>query len=123
MKPLLFEMGEKKIVEVIAESTIVTTPQDALELLINLSHEHKTTKIILHEENITSNFFVLKTRLAGEILQKIVNYGMQLAIVGDFKNVESESLRAFIIESNRGNQVSFVDSVDTAKQMLFSRDL
>jgi len=48
------------------------------------------------------------------MLQKVVNYRLRLAIVGDFSKVESKSLKAFIAESNRSNTIVFVGSVDAA---------
>ena len=45
--------------------------------------------------------------VAGEVLQKFVNYKMRLAIVGDFSHYTSKPLRDFICESNKGSQVGF----------------
>lgn len=38
----------------------------------------------LNKEAVSDEFFALSTRLAGEILQKFVNYGIRLAVYGDF---------------------------------------
>lgn len=73
-KTIVHEQTDTKIVEVFADSVIVTSPQDALDLLMNVSYEHNATKIILRQRNITPDFFVLKTHIAGEVLQKVVNY-------------------------------------------------
>ena len=121
MQILIHEQAGRRIAEVTADSAIVRTPNDALEILMNLSYEHQATKVLLHQKNIAPEFFDLKTRLAGEILQKVVNYRMQVAIVGDFSGVTSESLRAFIVECNRGRDVFFVESVEEAKKALFER--
>lgn len=55
-------------------------------------------------------FFDLKTRLAGELLQKFVNYGFVVAIVGDVADAvaASKPLADFVRESNRGRHVWFV---------------
>lgn len=71
-------------------------------------------KIILHEENIVPEFFDLKTKLAGEVLQKFVQYRMPLAVVGDFSKYTSKSLRDFIYECNQGRQVNFVQELSRA---------
>ncbi|MDD4645730.1 MAG: DUF4180 domain-containing protein [Bacteroidales bacterium] len=44
---------------------------------------HGFDRMIIHEKNITPEFFDLKNRMAGEILQKFSNYRIRLAIVGD----------------------------------------
>ena len=76
-------------------------------------------RIIIDRKNIAPDFFDLSTRLAGEILQKFVTYQVKLAIIGDFSDA-SESLKTFIYESNRGNQIFFVPDIETAKTKLFS---
>jgi len=55
-------------------------------------------------------FLTLSTRLAGEVIQKFVNYGFQVAFVGDISGAvaASDSLRDFVRESNRGRHVWFV---------------
>lgn len=123
MTTVIHEQDGRQIAEVEAGSTIIRSPQDALDLLMTLSFEHGVSKVVVHQSSLVPEFFDLKTRLAGEILQKVVNYRMQLAIVGAFEHVESESLRAFIIECNRGRQVFFVESVEAAKRVLFGKEL
>lgn len=41
-----------------------------------------------------------------------------MAIVGDFSSYTSKPLKAFIIESNRGNNVFFVETKDEAIEKL-----
>ena len=64
------------------------------------------------------DFFDLKTRFAGEILQKFSNYDVKLAIVGDFSKYSSKSLRDFIYESNKGKLIFFADNLNTALMKL-----
>ena len=65
-------------------------------------------KIIIHEKNITPEFFDLRTKIAGEILQKFAQYQMPLIIVGDFSKYKSKSLNDFIFESNKSQQINFI---------------
>ena len=55
-------------------------------------------------------FLTLNTRIAGEVIQKFVNYGFQVVFVGDVSEAvaASDALRDFIRESNRGRHVWFV---------------
>ena len=55
-------------------------------------------------------FLDLKTRLAGELLQKFVNYQRQVVILGDLAEAvaASDALRDFVRESNGGRSVWFV---------------
>ena len=67
--------------------------------------------VIMNEQHFNQGFFDLRTGMAGEILQKYVNYKMKLAIIGDFEKYQSDSLNAFIVECNRGNSVFFVAQI------------
>ncbi len=65
-------------------------------------------------------FFTLSSGLAGEIVQKFVNYQQRLAVVGDISDQleQSSALRDFVRESNRGRHVWFVaDEADLARRL------
>jgi hypothetical protein len=119
---MVHESDGKKVTEVLGDDILIRTPNDALQIMMDIAATG-SRKIILHQANITPDFFDLKTRLAGEILQKFVNYLIQVAIVGNFTDVKSESLRAFIIESNRGKQICFANDFATAYSFLMTRDI
>jgi len=95
----------------------VTGPQDLLDAMATAGYLGARA-MAAYAESLGETFFDLKTRIAGEMLQKFSNYRMQLAIIGDFSNVQSRSLRDFIRESNSGNTVCFVDSLDEALSRL-----
>jgi hypothetical protein len=66
--------------------------------------------VVIPLSRLAPAFLDLKTRLAGEVLQKFVNYRRQVAILGDVSEAVagSEALRDFVRESNRGRTVWFV---------------
>ena len=92
----------------------LASAQDFLQVIMNSSAE----RFILHQRDIDERFFDLRSGLAGEMLQKIVNYRLRLAIVGNFSIYESKSLKAFIHESNRSNTIAFVDTIEDALKKL-----
>ena len=108
-------VNEIKIAEIISDEIILTNTEDGLELLGNLYYQG-FDKIILHEKNIIPEFFNLKTKIAGDILQKFTQYQMPLTIVGDFSKYTSKSLVDFIYESNKGRQIIFLKSTSEAKK-------
>jgi len=117
MKIETHHLGQTKIAEIVSDNIIINSIEDGLELLGNLYYQD-FDKIIIHEKNITSDFFDLKTGIAGEILQKFSNYRIKLAIVGDFSKFAGKSLQDFINESNKMGQIQFVDSVSEALNKL-----
>ena len=94
-------------IEFITDKVILRSTEDGLDLLGNLYYQG-FDKIIIHEKNITPEFFDLRTKIAGEILQKFAQYQMPLIIVGDFSKYKSKSLNDFIFESNKSQQINFI---------------
>ena len=113
----LHQTGNKKIAEIQASGTVIHSTEDAMNLMGDLYYQGYDG-LILHEEQITSAFFDLKTKMAGEILQKFSNYRFPLVLIGDFSKFPSQSLQDFIRESNKGRQVNFVRTLPEALQLL-----
>lgn len=105
--------GNIKIAEITSDQMIIQSAEDGLDLMGNIYYQG-FDKVIVYEKNITPDFFDLKTKIAGEILQKFSNYRIGLAIVGDFSKYESKSMRDFIFESNKTRHISFVDTLEAA---------
>jgi len=120
MKIETHDINETKIAEVISADNVINNASDGLDLLGNLYYQD-FDKIIIHEENITPDFFDLKNGIAGEILQKFSNYRVRLAIVGDFSKYTSKSVNDFIYESNKGRQINFVASLSEAIKVLSNK--
>ena len=106
-------------VAVICEQTpVLTDVSSALDLLATVRYETGCDRIALPKESVSEDFFVLSTRLAGEILQKFINYQAKFAVFGDFSGYTSKALHDFIYESNQGKDVFFVSTEEEAVQRL-----
>jgi hypothetical protein len=105
------------IAELIEKETIVNEVQDILDLIADAG-QNESNRVIIYEHNLNKDFFDLKTRLAGEILQKISNYRFRMAIIGDFTKYKSRSLQDFIWECNRGKMIAFVSDLKSALEKL-----
>ena len=105
--------------ECAAEGESIRNNRDLNEL-ISMAWEHRVTLIAIPVERLGDDFFRLSTGMAGEIVQKFVNYRLRLAIVGDISRqvAESTALRDFVRESNRGNQIWFVNNLEELDQRL-----
>lgn len=117
MRIELTNINGKGIAEIISDNIEVSNTEDALDILGNCSYQG-ADNIILHEQNIIPDFFDLKTKIAGEILQKFSTYNVRLAIVGDFTKYTSQALKDFIYESNKGGRINFVGTVAEATEKL-----
>ena len=99
-------VGKAMVAEVAVNGMLLAVPEDVNDLLGNAYYQG-FDGMIISADKISPRFFDLKTRLAGEILQKFSTFQMRLAIVGDFSVFPSESLKSFIYESNRGGLIHF----------------
>jgi hypothetical protein len=117
MKIELLQKDELLLADVQSEDIVIASEQDALDLMANCRYQG-STKIMLREENIVPSFFDLKTKVAGEILQKFSTYRCQLAIIGDFEQIQSKSLRDFVLESNKIGLINFVNNKQEAIECL-----
>ncbi len=75
---------------------------------MTIKYETNCNKIALNKEAIVEEFFILSKGLAGEVLQKFINYQTKFAIYGDFSKYTSKLIRDFIYESNNGKDIFFV---------------
>lgn len=117
MNTQILEINGEKIAHIVSEDILINNEQDALNILVNIYYQD-IDKIIIYEKNITPDFFDLKNKMAGEILQKFSNYRVKLAIVGDFSKYTSKSVHDFLYESNNLGLINFVKTIEEAKERL-----
>lgn len=101
-----------------SDAMVITDAQSALDLLMQAKYDADTKNIVIDKRLIKEEFFILSTGLAGEILQKYINYGGRIAVYGDYSHYMSKPLKDFIYESNHGKDVFFVSTKEEAVEML-----
>ena len=97
-----------------SDEPVITDAQSAIDLLMSAQYDVGSKDIVIPKQLVAEDFFVLSTRLAGEVLQKYVNYGGRMAIYGDYSRYTSKPLRDFMYESNKGRDFFFVSTKDEA---------
>lgn len=114
-----YELHGVRVLERVPDGSKLQTYQDAVDL-VGKSFEDRATLIVVPVECLNDEFFQLKTRIAGELIQKFVQYQRRLTIVGDISGflAESSAPRAFEVESNRGKDVWFLASRDELNDRL-----
>jgi hypothetical protein len=90
----------------------IATPQDALDLIGGAFS--RADIVAVAAGRFDDRFFHLRTGLAGEVMQKFVNYRIRLVVFGDISAhvADSTALRDLVTESNRGSQIWFVTDLD-----------
>lgn len=106
------------IAVVTGEEKVITDSQSALDLAMTVRHEGGAEAIAIDKKLICEEFFILSTGLAGEVLQKFINYQIRMAVWGDYSRYTSKPLRDFIYESNKGKDFFFVETKEEAVRRL-----
>lgn len=109
---------DESIVYIESDDIIIMDSQSALDFMMTVKYETGCSKIVLNKKNTNEEFFRLSSGLAGEVLQKFINYHTKLAIIGDFSKYTSKSLHDFLYECNKGNDFFFVETLDQAIEKL-----
>lgn len=107
-----------EIAVVSGEAAEVTTPQAALDLAMTVKYETGGSRLAIDKRVLGEDFFTLSTGVAGEILQKFINYHVKAAVYGDYSRYTSKPLRDFIYESNNGTDIFFTPSKEEAVERL-----
>ncbi|MCI8300255.1 MAG: DUF4180 domain-containing protein [Lachnospiraceae bacterium] len=118
MKTEVINRNNTEIAVVSSDELLITDVQSALDLIMTVKYETGCTNIAINKEAVVNDFFILSSGLAGEILQKFINYGVRFAVYGDFSKYTSKPLKDFMYESNKGKDIYFQPEVSLAVDKL-----
>jgi len=83
--------------------------------------EHGAGALLFDRGALPAAFFDLSTGVAGELAQKLVNYGVRMAGVVPDLSAHSPHFRSFAREANAGRQLRFFPTREEAIAWLESR--
>lgn len=119
MNYAVIEKNGRKYIEYASAETPIRNEQNALDL-IAACFENNINLLMLHVEALADDFFKLRTGLAGNILQKFINYHIKVSVVvTDNKKVKGK-FKEFLNESNKGNSFRVFDSKNEAENWLLN---
>lgn len=114
MKIENIKINEANIAVVSSEEKLIADTQSALDFIMTVKYETNADRIVINKEAVSEEFFILSTGIAGEILQKFINYHVKIAIYGDYTKYTSKPLKDFIYESNYGKDFFFTVTKEEA---------
>ncbi len=118
MKIEVVTRNNTEVAVVCSDELLITDTASALDFIMTVKYETGCLNIAVNKGAVIHDFFILSTCLAGEILQKFINYGVRFAIYGDFSEYTSKPLKDFMYESNRGKDFYFQPSAALAVEKL-----
>lgn len=108
----------KDIAVIKSNEIIIKDVNSAIDFMMSIKYETNCNKIVLNKEAVIEDFFILSKGIAGEVLQKFINYQIKFAIYGDYSKYTSKPLKDFLYESNKGKDIFFVESEEEAIKKL-----
>ncbi|WP_256757938.1 DUF4180 domain-containing protein [Cohnella sp. WQ 127256] len=111
------EIENKKYIELISTTEPLNTENDALDL-IALCWEHETNALMIHYAALSEDFFKLKTKLAGNMIQKFTNYGIKAAAIIPQDTIQKGRFKEMAMETNKGNHFRLYESKEEAEKWL-----
>jgi hypothetical protein len=111
--------GPADIRVVVADTAPLRSLHDAVDLVGNASYQG-VEWVAIPADLLPGDFFRLRTGFAGEMMQKFVNYGVGLAVIGDISAHTDASgpLADLVRESNAGSHVWFLPDLETLERRL-----
>lgn len=92
------------------EASLRFNPAD----LVSACFEKDVWNVLFDAGSLRPEFFDLSSGFAGDMVQKLVNYGIRAAVVLPDTAGYSESFRDFVRESNRSGPVRFFEDREAA---------
>ncbi|MFE2365713.1 MULTISPECIES: DUF4180 domain-containing protein [Streptomyces] len=101
------------------EGETIAGEREALDCIGNASYQGAEWAVI-PVERFDEAFFRLSTRVAGDIIQKFVQYRVGIVVLGDISRhtADSAALRDFVRECNRGRQTWFLADTEELRERL-----
>ncbi|MEX2207990.1 MAG: DUF4180 domain-containing protein [Myxococcota bacterium] len=97
----------------------IATTGDALGL-VSAAFENDATRLLVDDGYLPAAFFELRSGFAGEFVQKLLNYRLQLAVVFAEPAKHGERFEEFVREARRGRGFRAFDDRESALAWLAS---
>ncbi len=111
------ELESEKYIELMSSTEPLSTENDTLDL-ISLCWEHETNALMIHYAALSEDFFKLKTKLAGNMIQKFTNYGIKAAAIISQETIQTGRFKEMAMETNKGNHFRLYESKEEAEEWL-----
>lgn len=112
--------GSRRCLEVISAERPLGSEQDALDL-VGLCWEHSVSALLLPLAALSPAFFDLRTKVAGDMIQKFINYGIRAAAVIPQDVPATDRFREMAAEANKGTHFRIYESRQDALAWLTDR--
>ncbi|TDQ54232.1 DUF4180 domain-containing protein [Actinorugispora endophytica] len=119
MPDVLHDIHGTPVLVCAADGAPLRGERDATDLIGEAFH-HGAAWVALPADRLSDDFFRLRTRVAGDVVQKFATYRLGLAVLGDISRHTDAgtALRDFVRESNRGRLLWFLPDLEALGERL-----
>ncbi len=117
MNVFIHDFNGTQVAEVQSEGIIIRSGRDAADMTGELL-ARRINRLILHERNLSPEFWQIANGLARVILQEFASKAVAVAFVGKLDQNKSESLTVLIQDNDLSDKVFLADTVELAKKRL-----
>lgn len=111
------QKNNQTYMEVVSAAPLLGSEQDALDLVALFSGQD-TALLMIHFAAFSEDFFNLKTRVAGNFIQKLVNYGVKTVALIPDEILQKGRFREMALELNRGSHFRMYADIEEAEGWL-----
>jgi|HigsolmetaAR202D_1030399.scaffolds.fasta_scaffold01395_15 hypothetical protein len=114
----------RKIIEMTSAEPMTRDPvqiRSVADIPDAIAHGMENGGLLLSESNLSPEFFILRSGLAGEVMQKFVNYGIPLAIIVASPEDHGERFCELVREHRNHPTVRFFASETEGREWLAAR--
>jgi hypothetical protein len=97
--------------------TDLPSPVDPLAAVITCLEQGKSA-LVIQAENLEPAFFDLSSGVLGEVVRKLTNYHLRMAVLAPDLTVYSTRFQELAREANRGKVMAFFRTSDEAHEWL-----
>jgi PadR family transcriptional regulator AphA len=119
MQVQVIEKAKGRYIQCISAKTPLSSEQDAVELLA-ICGENDTNHLIINAEALSDDFFKLRTGVAGQMLQKFINYHVQIAVMITNESMITGKFKEMVAESNKRNDFRVFTNISDAENWFFN---
>jgi hypothetical protein len=109
------KIGEVEFILVDGQKISIQNEGDVLDLIGNCG---SVRNVLIHQNNLSPNFFDLSSGFAGIFMQKFANYSMRCAVIVDPSQIKSKRFHELIYEHNRSSFFRFFSNREDADEWL-----
>lgn len=110
-------VGNLKLIEGPRAAALLTSADD-ITSVVEACFAARTLRALLYAENLPDAFFDLSSRQAGEMLQKLRNYGVRLAVVATPDATMSRRFGEMLAEERMGRAFGMFETRAAALEWL-----